>query len=155
MSIEQLIIPVTHNLGAFEVRRALPSPQRTMVGPFIFVDQFGPAHLPPGQAMDVRPHPHINRATVTWLFERAIDHRDSIGSFATIRPGRVNLMTTGRGKTGPPGGLRRCRATTRSSSPFRPRRRPSAIPDISSPETTRGPSRLLFRHFLALLAARP
>ena len=97
MSILATIIPVTHDLGAFQVRRAIPSPQRTMVGPFIFVDQFGPAQLPPGQAMDVRPHPHINLATVTWLFEGAIDHRDSIGSFATIRPGQVNLMTAGRG----------------------------------------------------------
>ncbi|MEO5586111.1 MAG: pirin family protein [Novosphingobium sp.] len=95
--IEQIITPVTHDLGAFQVRRAIPSRQRTMVGPFIFVDQFGPAHLPDGQAMDVRPHPHINLATVTWLFEGAIDHRDSIGSFATIRPGQVNLMTAGSG----------------------------------------------------------
>ncbi|MGN6358115.1 MAG: pirin family protein, partial [Novosphingobium sp.] len=61
--IEQVITPVTHDLGAFQVRRAIPSRQRTMVGPFIFVDQFGPAHLPDGQAMDVRPHPHINLAT--------------------------------------------------------------------------------------------
>ena len=91
------ITPVTHDLGAFQVRRALPSPKRVMVGPFIFVDQFGPAHLPPGQAMDVRPHPHIGLATVTWLFEGAIDHRDSLGSFATIRPGQVNLMTAGSG----------------------------------------------------------
>jgi redox-sensitive bicupin YhaK (pirin superfamily) len=72
-----------------------------MVGPFIFVDQFGPAQLGAGQAMDVRPHPHINLATVTWLFggefAGAIDHRDSLGSFATIRPGQVNLMTAGRG----------------------------------------------------------
>lgn len=97
MSITQTITPVTHDLGAFQVRRAIPSPQRTMIGPFIFVDQFGPAHLPPGKAMDVRPHPHINLSTVTWLFEGAIDHRDSIGSFATIRPGQVNLMTAGRG----------------------------------------------------------
>ncbi len=95
--IEQIVTPVSHDLGAFAVRRALPSRQRTMVGPFIFVDQFGPAHLPPGQAMDVRPHPHINLATVTWLFEGAIDHRDSLGNFATIRPGQVNLMTAGSG----------------------------------------------------------
>ncbi len=97
MSILATITPVTHDLGAFQVRRAIPSPQRTMVGPFIFLDQFGPAHLLPGQAMDVRPHPHINLATVTWLFEGAIDHRDSIGNFATIHPGQVNLMTAGRG----------------------------------------------------------
>jgi len=93
----QTIPPVTHDLGAFKVRRALPTRARTMVGPFIFVDQFGPARLAPGEAIDVRPHPHINLATVTWLFEGAIDHRDSVGSFATIRPGQVNLMTAGRG----------------------------------------------------------
>lgn len=99
--IEQTITPVTHNLGQFQVRRALPSKGRTMVGPFIFVDQFGPAQLEMGSAMDVRPHPHINLATVTWLFAGefggAIDHRDSIGSFSTIRPGQVNLMTAGSG----------------------------------------------------------
>ncbi len=97
----QTLTPVTHDLGAFQVRRVLPSPARTMVGPFIFVDQFGPAVLPVGTAMDVRPHPHINLATVTWLFDGeyagAIDHRDSLGTFATIRPGQVNLMTAGRG----------------------------------------------------------
>ena len=95
--IEQTIVPTTHDLGQFQVRRALPKRERTMVGPFIFVDQFGPAQLDIGQAMDVRPHPHINLATVTWLFEGAIDHRDSLGSFSTIRPGQVNLMTAGRG----------------------------------------------------------
>lgn len=68
-----------------------------MVGPFIFVDQFGPAHFDIGQGMDVRPHPHINLATVTYLFEGAIDHRDSLGTWATIRPGACNLMTAGRG----------------------------------------------------------
>jgi hypothetical protein len=94
---EQTLTPVTHDLGQFEVRRVLPSKARSMVGPFIFVDQFGPAQLDLGGGMDVRPHPHINLATVTWLFEGAIDHRDSIGSFATIRPGQVNLMTAGRG----------------------------------------------------------
>jgi redox-sensitive bicupin YhaK (pirin superfamily) len=97
MSVEQVIVPVTHDLGAFQVRRAIPGRERTMVGPFIFVDQFGPAVIPPGQGMDVRPHPHINLATVTWLFDGAIDHRDSLGSFATIRPGQVNLMTAGSG----------------------------------------------------------
>jgi hypothetical protein len=97
MSIDTTIQPVTHDLGAFQVRRVLPSPRRTMVGPFIFVDQFGPAILPPGTAMDVRPHPHIGLATVTWLFDGAIDHRDTLGTFATIRPGQVNLMTAGRG----------------------------------------------------------
>ncbi len=95
--IEQIIEPVTHDLGQFEVRRVLPSRSKTMVGPFIFIDQFGPAQLDIGNAMDVRPHPHINLATVTWLFEGAIDHLDSIGSFSTIRPGTVNLMTAGSG----------------------------------------------------------
>lgn len=94
--IAQTITPVTHDLGQFEVRRVLPSRARTMVGPFIFVDEFGPGELS-GEGMAVRPHPHINLATVTWLFEGAIDHRDSLGSFATIRPGQVNLMTAGRG----------------------------------------------------------
>ena len=106
MSILTTIQPVTHDLGAFQVRRVLPSPRRVMVGPFVFVDQFGPAILPPGVAMDVRPHPHIGIATVTWLFEGAIDHRDSLGTFATIRPGQVNLMTAGSGivhsERGPP-----------------------------------------------------
>jgi redox-sensitive bicupin YhaK (pirin superfamily) len=97
MSGLEIITPVTHDLGDFKVRRALPARTRTMVGPFIFVDQFGPARLAVGEGMDVRPHPHINLATVTWLFEGAIDHRDSVGSFATIRPGQVNLMTAGRG----------------------------------------------------------
>lgn len=95
--ITQTITPVTHDLGQFEVRRVLPSKARTMVGPFIFVDEFGPADLSGAEGMAVRPHPHINLATVTWLFEGAIDHRDSLGSFATIRPGQVNLMTAGRG----------------------------------------------------------
>ena len=94
---EQTLTPVTHDLGQFEVRRVLPSKARSMVGPFIFVDQFGPAQLDLGSGMDVRPHPHINLATVTWLFEGAIDHRDSLGSFSTIRPGQVNLMTAGKG----------------------------------------------------------
>lgn len=95
--ITQAIAPTTHDLGKFEVRRVLPKRERTMVGPFIFVDQFGPAQLDLGMGMDVRPHPHINLATVTWLFEGAIEHRDSIGSYSTIRPGQVNLMTAGRG----------------------------------------------------------
>lgn len=94
--IAQTITPVSHDLGEFTVRRVLPSKARTMVGPFIFVDEFGPADLT-GDGMNVRPHPHINLATVTWLFDGAIDHRDSLGTFATIRPGQVNLMTAGRG----------------------------------------------------------
>ncbi|MBO9503295.1 pirin family protein [Qipengyuania flava] len=95
--IDQVLSPTTHDLGQFQVRRVLPAKARSMVGPFIFVDQFGPAQLDLGGGMDVRPHPHINLATVTWLFEGAIDHRDSLGTFSTIRPGQVNLMTAGRG----------------------------------------------------------
>jgi len=95
--IIQTITPTTHDLGGFKVARTLPSRPRTMVGPFIFFDQMGPAHLEVGQGIDVRPHPHINLATVTYLFAGAIDHRDSIGTFATIEPGAVNLMTAGRG----------------------------------------------------------
>ncbi|MEO7365962.1 MAG: pirin family protein, partial [Sphingomicrobium sp.] len=96
-AVIQTITPVTHDLGAFKVRRALPTRERTMVGPFIFVDEFGPAHLEPGQGMDVRPHPHINLATVTYLFDGAIEHRDSLGSRKVIEPGAINLMTAGKG----------------------------------------------------------
>lgn len=96
-AIEGTLLPVTHDLGDFQVRRVLPARGLTMVGPFCFVDQFGPARLDPGIGMDVRPHPHIGLATVTWLFDGAIDHRDSLGSFATIQPGAVNLMTAGKG----------------------------------------------------------
>ncbi len=95
--VEGMLLPVTHNLGAFEVRRVLPARGLTMVGPFCFVDQFGPGMIDIGQGMDVRPHPHIGLSTVTYIFEGAIDHRDSLGSFATIRPGEVNLMTAGKG----------------------------------------------------------
>jgi len=97
MTVLKTVTPVSHDLGGFQVRRAVPSAECRMVGPFVFVDQFGPARLEAGQGMDVRPHPHINLATVTWLFEGAIDHRDSLGTFATIRPGQVNLMTAGSG----------------------------------------------------------
>jgi len=96
-TILESIAPVTHDLGGFKVHRTLPSKQRTMVGPFIFFDQMGPARLSPGQGIDVRPHPHINLATVTFLFAGAIDHRDSLGTYQRIEPGAVNLMTAGRG----------------------------------------------------------
>ena len=96
-AVAQTVTPVTHDLGAFLVRRTLPARERTMVGPFIFVDEFGPARLDPGQGMDVRPHPHINLATVTYLLDGAIEHRDSIGSRQVIEPGAVNLMTAGKG----------------------------------------------------------
>jgi redox-sensitive bicupin YhaK (pirin superfamily) len=96
-AIETIIIPRARDLGGFEVRRALPSAERQMVGPFIFFDQFGPAEFVIGEGIDVRPHPHINLATVTYLFEGEIFHRDSLGTAQAIRPGAVNWMTAGRG----------------------------------------------------------
>ncbi|HEX7742395.1 MAG TPA: pirin family protein [Sphingobium sp.] len=93
----QTITPTTHDLGDFRVHRSLPARGRTMVGPFIFFDQAGPARIAPGQGSDVRPHPHINLATVTYMFEGAFVHRDSLGSEQLIEPGAVNLMTAGRG----------------------------------------------------------
>jgi redox-sensitive bicupin YhaK (pirin superfamily) len=96
-AIETVIVPRAVDLGGFEVRRALPSAERQMVGPFIFFDQFGPAEFIIGEGIDVRPHPHINLATVTYLFEGEIFHRDSLGSALAIRPGAVNWMTAGRG----------------------------------------------------------
>lgn len=87
-----------HDLGdGFTVRRLLPALQARHVGPFVFFDHFGPARFEPGQGMDVRPHPHIGLATVTWLFDGTIRHRDSLGSLADITPGAVNWMTAGRG----------------------------------------------------------
>ncbi|MEH3101502.1 pirin family protein [Sphingomonas adhaesiva] len=96
-AILQTLLPVTHDLGGFKVHRTLPQRERTMVGPFIFFDQMGPAHLPPGGGVDVRPHPHIGLSTVTYLFEGAFQHRDSLGTDARITPGAVNLMTAGTG----------------------------------------------------------
>src|ERR1700751_4688869 len=96
-SIQTVIVPRTRDLGGFEVRRALPSRTRQIVGPFIFFDQMGPAEFIVGQGIDVRPHPHINLATVTYLFDGEIIHRDSLGTMMPIRPGAVNWMTAGRG----------------------------------------------------------
>jgi redox-sensitive bicupin YhaK (pirin superfamily) len=96
-ALETVIVPRPRDLGGFEVRRALPSPQRQMVGPFIFFDQMGPAELAEGKGIDVRPHPHIGLATVTYLFDGTIVHRDSLGSVQSITPGDVNWMTAGRG----------------------------------------------------------
>jgi len=96
--IETVVVPRTADLGdGFHVRRALPSAQRRMVGPFVFFDQMGPALLQPGTGLDVRPHPHIGLATVTYLFDGEILHRDSLGSVQPIRPGELNWMTAGRG----------------------------------------------------------
>lgn len=87
----------TKDIGGFTVRRALPSMQRRRVGPFLFFDHMGPAALAPGVGMDVRPHPHVCLATVTYLFEGAIEHRDSLGTHQVIRPGDLNWMVAGRG----------------------------------------------------------
>ncbi len=87
----------THDIGAFTVGRVLPSPQRRMVGPFIFFDHLGPARIEPGAGLDVRPHPHINLATITYLFAGEIHHRDSLGVHKAIQPGAINLMIAGRG----------------------------------------------------------
>lgn len=95
--IIQTITPTSHNLGDFRVYRSLPVRGRTMVGPFIFFDQAGPAKIGAGQGIDVRPHPHINLATVTYMYEGAFLHRDSLGSEQLIEAGAVNLMTAGKG----------------------------------------------------------
>lgn len=92
-----IINPRDRDLGGFSVRRLLPAIGRKMVGPFIFFDHMGPAEFAPGQGMDVRPHPHIGLATVTFLFDGAIMHRDSLGSKQIIKPGDINWMTAGSG----------------------------------------------------------
>jgi len=97
-AISRIIEPRAHDLGGgFRVRRVLPFHAQRMVGPFIFFDHFGPAEYAPGEGFDVRPHPHIGLSTVTYLFEGAIEHRDSLGTNAVIRPGAVNWMTAGHG----------------------------------------------------------
>lgn len=98
-AIETVIVPRARDLGSFEVRRALPAPQRQMVGPFIFFDQAGPAEFLTGQGVDVRPHPHIGLATVTYLFRGEFQHRDSLGTNQMIHPGAVNWMIAGNGVT--------------------------------------------------------
>ena len=95
--VERLLEPREKDLGEFSVRRLLPAAKRTMVGPWIFFDHMGPADFPPGQGIKVRPHPHINLATVTYLFDGEILHRDSLGSLQPIVPGDINLMVAGRG----------------------------------------------------------
>ncbi len=98
-AIETVIVPRARDLGGFEVRRALPSAQRQMVGPFIFFDQMGPAEFLTGQGMDVRPHPHIGLGTVTYLMRGRLHHRDSLGTDQWIEPGAVNWMMAGHGIT--------------------------------------------------------
>jgi redox-sensitive bicupin YhaK (pirin superfamily) len=96
-AIELILTPRDTDLGGFSVRRLLPTAKRRMVGPWIFFDHMGPAHFAAGTGINVRPHPHIGIATVTYLFEGEILHRDSVGSLQPIRPGDINLMVTGRG----------------------------------------------------------
>jgi redox-sensitive bicupin YhaK (pirin superfamily) len=96
-AIELIVSARVRDIGDFTVRRVLPAARRRMVGPFIFFDHMGPVSMPVGRGLDVRPHPHIALATVTYLFDGEIDHRDSLGSFRTIRPGDVNWMVAGRG----------------------------------------------------------
>ncbi|WP_108835706.1 pirin family protein [Tateyamaria sp. Alg231-49] len=98
-AIETIIVPRARDLGGFEVRRALPAPKRQMVGPFIFFDQMGPAEFVTGKGIDVRPHPHIGLATVTYLYKGKIHHRDSLGTDSWIEPGAVNWMVAGHGIT--------------------------------------------------------
>jgi redox-sensitive bicupin YhaK (pirin superfamily) len=95
--VELVLLPRAHDIGGFEVRRALPARERQMIGPFIFFDQMGPGEFLAGRGLDVRPHPHIGLATVTYLFEGEILHRDSLGSRQPISPGDVNWMTAGSG----------------------------------------------------------
>lgn len=96
-AIEHVIKPRTRDLGGFTVARVLPYAKRRTVGPFIFFDRMGPADFPPGEGIEVRPHPHIGLATVTYLFDGEIMHRDDLGFEQAIRPGDVNWMTAGRG----------------------------------------------------------
>ncbi|MGO1121157.1 pirin family protein [Rhodovibrionaceae bacterium A322] len=95
--VARVLSPKVHDLGAFSVQRTLPAAEQRMVGPFVFFDHFGPAVLPADRPIDVRPHPHIGLATLTWLLEGEIMHRDSLGYVQEIKPGEVNWMTAGSG----------------------------------------------------------
>lgn len=95
--VERIFAPRLHDIGGLTVGRVLPFAQRCMVGPFIFLDHMGPAEMAAGQALDVRPHPHIGLSTLTYLFEGEIFHRDNLGNALAIAPGAVNWMTAGRG----------------------------------------------------------
>ncbi|MGY6631464.1 MAG: pirin family protein [Wenzhouxiangella sp.] len=96
-ALEQVIVPRTSDVGGFEVARALPSAQKRLVGPFVFLDQMGPGEILRGDGLDVQPHPHIGLSTLTYLFDGVITHRDSLGTVQDIRPGAVNWMTAGAG----------------------------------------------------------
>jgi len=98
-AIKSVLKPRPKDIGEFEVRRALPFIQQRSIGPWVFFDHFGPVDFAPGEGMNVRPHPHINLATVTYLFEGEIFHRDSLGNAMAIEPGGINLMVAGKGIT--------------------------------------------------------
>ncbi|MDH5255118.1 MAG: pirin family protein, partial [Gammaproteobacteria bacterium] len=119
-AIDTLIRGRERDLGGFSVLRVLPGGPRQMVGPFIFFDAMGPATFAPGTGVDVRPHPHIGLATVTWLFEGELLHRDSLGFTQVIRPGEVNWMTAGSG------------IAHSERTPPEARRRPSRLHGIQS-----------------------
>ena len=97
--VDITIVPRTRDLGGFNVRRVLPHKDRQMVGPFIFFDQMGPAEFTPGHAVDVRPHPHIGLATVTYLYQGTLRHKDSLGTTQDIQPGALNYMVAGHAIT--------------------------------------------------------
>jgi redox-sensitive bicupin YhaK (pirin superfamily) len=135
-AIETIIVPRLRDIGAFMVKRSLPAAQRQMVGPFIFLDHFGPAEMISSEKFDVRPHPHIGLATVTYLYDGAIVHRDSIGSEQAIHPGDVNWMTAGRGIAHSERGPAELRGKTVRSYGFQmwvalPKDREEATPDFS------------------------
>ena len=113
--IETMIVPRARDIGGFEVRRALPSSKRKMVGPFVFFDQMGPAEFLTDQGIDVRPHPHIGLATVTYLYDGSIQHRDSLGTNSAIHPGEVNWMIAGKGITHSERSDAKTRASEKSS----------------------------------------
>jgi redox-sensitive bicupin YhaK (pirin superfamily) len=151
--IELVLHGKPRDLGGFSVRRVLPSMQRRMVGPFVFWDHMGPASFDPGRGIDVRPHPHIGLATVTYLFEGEIVHKDTLGSDESIRPGAVNWMTAGRGiahseRTGPEVRRRGSRAHGIQSWVALPREREETEPSFQHhpadtlPETSLGGARL-------------
>lgn len=139
------IAPKEKDIGAFSVRRALPDWNMRAVGPFVFFDHFGPVHLAGDEAMDVRPHPHINIATVTYLFDGQILHRDSLGNEKIIHPGAINLMVAGRGiahSERTPEAVRRWRSlawfAVVARLARRPRRNRSSLLSLSGPRHSGG-----------------
>jgi len=134
-ALSSIVPPRERDLGSFTVRRILPGFPTRHVGPFVFVDHMGPLALPRGEGVDVRPHPHIGLATVTWLWEGALMHRDSLGTVQRIAPGEVNWMTAGRGIVHSERSAAACTAC-RPGSRFRPgSRRPIPRSPTSPPPT--------------------